>query len=231
MSIMDNRRSSGLRRPLRSRPAAQGHGLRARACAPAADAVQLRRPAVRRCAVGRQRQARPLRLHAEDARSRHRCRGDAQPARRDGGDTRGQEMDPRQPGRCRTRSAWAWSTRSAAISRACAPRARRDADRRPVDRRVPRDPRRRDDQAGPRGRGRHRIPAAAAAQHALHARHDLLDLRRRHPQPAVLAGAARGDRSWRRRSTSSIPTSPARSTSGGATRPRTTASPRSKAAT
>ena len=39
--------------------------------------------------------------------------------------------------------------------------------------------RRRDADAGPRGGGRHRVPAAAAAEHALHARHDLLDLWRR----------------------------------------------------
>ena len=43
------------------------------------------------------------------------------------------------------------------------------------------------------GRRRHRVSAAAAAEHPLHARHDLLDLRRRDAQRAVLAGAARGD--------------------------------------
>ena len=53
--------------------------------------------------------------------------------------------------------------------------------------------RRRDARAGA-GRGRrHRISAAAAAQHALHPRHDLLDLRRRDHQPALLAGAPRGN--------------------------------------
>ena len=88
-----------LRRPLRGRPAAQGHGLRAGPGAPAPDAHQLRRAAVRRRHVGRQRQARPLRLHAEDARPRRRRGRDAQPARRDGGDPRSQEVDPRQPGR------------------------------------------------------------------------------------------------------------------------------------
>ena len=35
----------------------------------------------------------------QDARSRHRGGRDAQPAGRDGGDARGQEVDPRQPGR------------------------------------------------------------------------------------------------------------------------------------
>ena len=39
--------------------------------------------------------------------------------------------------------------------------------------------RRRGAEARQGGGRRHRIPAAAAAQHALHARHDLLDLRRR----------------------------------------------------
>src|SRR2546423_447350 len=38
--------------------------------------------------------------------------------------------------------------------------------------------------AGARVDRRPRLPDAAAAQHALHARHDLLDLWRRHPQPA-----------------------------------------------
>ena len=37
------------------------------------------------------------------------------------------------------------------------------------------------------------VPAAAAAQHALHPRHHLLALRRRHPQPALLAGPPRRD--------------------------------------
>lgn len=39
-------------------------------------------------------------------------------------------------------------------------------------------------------RRRHRVPAAAAAEHAVHTRHDVLDLRRRDAQCAVLAGAA-----------------------------------------
>ena len=41
--------------------------------------------------------------------------------------------------------------------------------------------------------GRHRVSDAAAAQHALHPGHHLLDLRRPHAQPAVLAGPARRD--------------------------------------
>ena len=54
----------------------------------------------------------------QDARPRHRGGRDAQPAGRDGGGARGQEVDPRQPGRARTRSAWASSTSCAATSRA-----------------------------------------------------------------------------------------------------------------
>ena len=55
------------------------------------------------------------------------------------------------------------------------------------------DPRRRDHQAGAGRRGGHRVPAPAVAEHPVHPRHHLLDLRRRHPQPAVLAGPARRD--------------------------------------
>ena len=90
---------SQVRRSLRSRTAAQGHGLRAGRGAHPPDAVQLRPAAVRRRAVGRERQARPLRLRDQDARPRHRGGGDAQPAGRDRGRARGQEVDPRQPGR------------------------------------------------------------------------------------------------------------------------------------
>ena len=73
------------------------------------------------------------------------------------------------------------------------PRPGRDADRRPVDARVPGIDRRQG-AAGGQGSGRrHRVPAAAAAEHALHARHHLLDLRRCDAEPAVLAGAAGGD--------------------------------------
>ena len=47
--------------------------------------------------------------------------------------------------------------------------------------------------------GAGRFRAAAAAQPALHPRHVLLDLRRRHAQPDVLAGAPRRKRpTWRR---------------------------------
>ena len=45
--------------------------------------------------------------------------------------------------------------------------------------------------AGPRAHRCPRIPDAAASEHALHPRYHLLDLRRRDPQPAVLARAAR----------------------------------------
>ena len=93
------------------------------------------------------------------------------------------------------------SGRASASSTRCAPiskglkrsRSRRDADRRPVDPGIPRQYRRRDAGAGARRGRRQRISAAAAAQHALHPRHDLLDLWRRHAEPALLAGAPRGD--------------------------------------
>src|SRR5580704_4863382 len=85
-------------RPLRGRPAAQGHGVRAGPRPSAAHAQQLRHLAVRRRHVGRQRQARSLRLHAEDARSRRRRGRNAQPAGRDRGHSRSEEVDPRQPG-------------------------------------------------------------------------------------------------------------------------------------
>ena len=83
-----------------------------------------------------------------------------------------------------------------------------------------------------RGRGgRHRVSAAAAAQHALHARHDLLDLRRRHAEPALLAGAARGDDPHDR----DLQVPPGLRRQGqrlvGRSRPRTMASRPSKAAT
>ena len=39
-----------------------------------------------------------------------------------------------------------------------------------------------------RSRGRYRVPASAAAQHALYARHHVLDLQRRHVECPVLAG-------------------------------------------
>ncbi len=122
-----------VRRPLRGRPAAQGDGLRAGAGARAADAEQLRPAAVRRCAVGRERQARPLRLHDEDARPRHRRDRDAQPARRDVGGARGQEVDPRQPGRAQPGGAGLHRRAAQLSRRARRPRAGRDADRRPVD--------------------------------------------------------------------------------------------------
>jgi hypothetical protein len=46
---------------------------------------------------------------------------------------------------------------------------------------------------GPRVDRGPRVPHAAAAQHPVHPRHDLLAVRRRDPEPAVLAGPARRD--------------------------------------
>ena len=167
-------------------------------CAPGrgarpADAEQLRPAAVRRRAVGRERQARPLRLRHQDARPRRRRGGDAQPAGRDGGRARRQEVDPRQPGGAQPGGPGLHRRAEELPQRAGRPRAGRDADRRPVDARLPRKGRRQgaEDRQGS-GR-RHRVPAAAAAEHAVHARHHLLDLRRRDAEPAVLAGAAGRD--------------------------------------
>ena len=220
-----------IRRSFGSRPASAGDGVRAGARAPAAHAEQLRRPAVRRRAVGRERQARPLRLHHEDARPRRRGRRDAQSARRDRGDPGSKDMDPRQsgdsePDRARPRRRGAQLPRGLAAAR-----PRRDADRRAFDPGVSRDDRRRDAGARARCGRRLRVPAAAAAQHALHPRHDLLDLWRRHAEPALLAGAARGDDPHHLDLQVPSPTSRARSTSGGAIRPRTGALPHSRAAT
>ena len=143
----------------------------------------------------------------------------------------GQEVDPRQPGRAQPGGP-RLHRRAAQLPRGPRqPRPRRNADRRPLDARVPRVGRRQGAAGGQGGGRRHRIPAAAAAEHAVHARHHLLDLRRRHAQPAVLAGAARGDDPHHGHLQVPSRTSRARSTSGGATRPRTTAWRRWKAAT
>ena len=119
--------------------------------------------------------------------------GDAQSSGRDGRGPRSKEMDSRQPGdrqsgRDRSRRRGALLSRRPEGSR-----SRRDADRRPVDPGISRPYRRRDAGAGARRSRRQRISAAAAPQHALHPRHDLLDLWRRDAEPALLAGAARGD--------------------------------------
>ena len=76
---------------------------------------------------------------------------------------------------------------------AAAAPARRVADRRHVDARPARRHSVRLSRAGARGHRGHRIPDAAAAEHALHPRHDVLDLRRPDAQPAVLARPTRRD--------------------------------------
>ena len=63
-----------LRRALRGRQAAQGAGVLAGSGARTAHPDQLRRPVVRRRAVGAERAPRPLRLHGQDARPRRRGR-------------------------------------------------------------------------------------------------------------------------------------------------------------
>ena len=62
-------------------------------------------------------------------------------------------------------------------------RARRDHARRPLGERAARQVRLQISRHGARGDRHHGIPAAAAAEHHLHPRHDLLDLRRRHREP------------------------------------------------
>ena len=71
--------------------------------------------------------------------------------------------------------------------------ARRVPHRRPGDRRHHRRVRRRPLRARRVLPRRARVRDAAAAQHPLHARHHLLAVRRRHPQPALLPGPARRD--------------------------------------
>ena len=79
--------------------------------------------------------------------------------------------------------------------------------------------------------GRSIVPDAAAAEHALPARPVLLDLRRRHLQPDVLAGAP-AETLLQRAVYKFHPTSrTATSRSGSATPTRTLAAPRSRAAT
>ena len=71
--------------------------------------------------------------------------------------------------------------------------ARRVPHRRPGDRRHHRRVRRRPLRARRVLPRRARVRHAPAAEHPLHARHHLLAVRRRHPQPALLPGAARRD--------------------------------------
>ena len=76
------------------------------------------------------------------------------------------------------------------------------------------------------------LRAAAAAEPALHARHERLDLRRRLAQPDVLAGAAARDAERRGRSTASIRASATRTSRSGSAAPTTTGARRgSRAAT
>ena len=225
--------TTDLRRSFGGRPTAQGHGLRARARPSAPDPVQLRRAAVRRRAVGRKRQARPFRFHAPRcataASTWSRCticwpRPSRSPKRKKW--ILDNQVVPNQvgpgPGR-----------RNPLLSRGpVRPRSGRDADRRPVDRGIPRDPSAASMlRAGPRRGRRHRISAAAAAQHALHPRHHLLDLWRRDAQSALLAGAARGDHPHHRHL--QVPSGLRRQGQClvGRSRPRIRAWPRSKAAT
>ena len=122
------------------------HGLRAGPGPPAPDADQLRRAAVRRRAVGRERQARPFRLRARrcaSAASRSSRCTTCWPRRWPIPEA--QEVGARPAGRRPTRSGLGLVDEIRELPRGPgSARARRDDDRRPVDRRVPRDPRRRD---------------------------------------------------------------------------------------
>jgi len=139
------------------------------------------------------------------------------------------EVDPRQPGRARPGGPGFHRRAAQLPGGPRQPQARRDADRRPVDARLSRGARRRRAQVVKEAAGATEYLLPPLPNTPVHARHDVLDLRRRDAEPAVLARAGTRRRSSPRRSTSSIRTSPARSTSGGATRPRTTASRRWKA--
>src|SRR5690606_39072748 len=182
-----------VRRPLGGRHAPQGARVPAGAGARAPDPEQQRRAAVRRRPVGAEREAGPPGLRAQAARPRGRGGRAARPARRDppGAGRQGvaaRPQDRRERGRPRP------ARRHARVPRV--PR-RRDPHRAPRGRAVDARPARRLPLRVPRARarvpGRQRVPHAPAAQHDLHARHDVLDLRRRDAQPAVLARTARRD--------------------------------------
>ena len=127
------------RRSFRGRPAAQSDGLRARARASAADPEQLRRTAVRRRPVGRQRQARPFRLHdkrcATAASKLWRCTTFwPRPSR-----FRKRKSGSSTIRSYRIRSGSAWSTKYAVTSKGLQDRDLAEiADRRPLDRGIPR---------------------------------------------------------------------------------------------
>ena len=173
--------------------AAQGAGLRSGAGARAADPDELRRPAVRRRPLGGEGEQRPRRLHGLDARPRGRGRRAARGAGRDAGATgraglAARSPDHGQPGRHRAGHRHPRLPRRPGPAGAGPVSDRRDVHPRSAGRPAAGLP-----GPGPGVGWGDRVPAAAAAQHPLHPRHHLLDLRRRDPQPAVLAGPAERD--------------------------------------
>ena len=172
---------------------AQGSGVRTRARPRPAHPRQLRRPAVRRRAVGAERPARPLRLH-DKMRDRgvevvelHDLLAEtlAVPGPGTGCSTARSSPPPGRARACRRHPAFLDARpapSSPSSSSAGWPPPTCPTTSAPGTVALARET-----------DGRPRIPHAAAAQHPLHPRHDLLDLRRRHPQPAVLARPPRRD--------------------------------------
>ena len=168
----------------------------------------------------------------------------AGPARRGAG---GRRRGPRAADRARRRrstpSACRWSTRSAPLLAALKPRAARQPPDRRADGRRGRARPRRGSGARPllggRARRHQHLRPATAAEHAVHPRLVVLDLRRRVDQPDVLARPAAGGLQRRR----DLPRPPdvrrrrlrvlvpARSATTGGSTSRTSAAPRSRAAT
>ena len=193
----ERRRDDDVRRSLGGGPAPQGDGAPARAQPAAIDPDEPRRPAVRRRALGGARAVRARPVRGEDARPRRRGVPPPGPAR---GGARGERRGPAPADRggrlgvhgrrlAGRRGARARCGRWPRTTLATAPR------RRPDRRRVGPRPRPAASAVGHRGRRRRRehVRAAAAAQHPVHPRLVVLDLRRGVDQPDVLAGpAARG---------------------------------------
>ena len=197
--------------------------------APAVDSGQLPRPAVRRRDLGPGGSDRTLRLRADDARTRHRRGRDARPAgrntrtsrRRAAGCSTARSIPIRSARSDWTSSAPGWTRclRKSWPSGSLAASPPAKCRSTPYTRLQ-------------RPHRSHPLRRAAAAQHAVHPRHHLLDLRRREPESDVLAGAAPGNAADHRLSTSSTrasatPSSPC----GSAIRTWTTTRPRWRAAT
>ena len=169
---------------LRSREAAHGDGAQARPGARAPLAEQLPRSALRRRHLGAARPAGVRRLRRPDARARRRGPAPARAA----------DPDAQRQGGSRVASLAAGPSRRGHghVHRAAERMADGDAGRGArdsLDRRDHRARAARRDQVGDRAGARpDGFRAAAAAESAVHARHQRLALRRGQPQPDVLAG-------------------------------------------